>query len=147
LNLILDLNYEDEFINIVNDFIACKKSNIDNPNNEEKNLYISDPLVQKQHRYQLNKHIKSILKKRSHYSSSRNSAINSQDLNLYITNKENKSLNSVSHKQFDASNTLNEKNNNNFDRSFIVNENIAKCRYVYKAYGKSGYNIQKCKSK
>ncbi|CAG8842295.1 3278_t:CDS:2, partial [Gigaspora margarita] len=96
--------------------------------------------------------------------SSRNSTINLQDPNLYITNKKNQGLNSVPHKQrgrllksisgnnmddkkSDASNTLNEENNNNSDGLFIVNEHVAKHRYICKSYSKSGHNIRKCKYK
>ncbi|CAG8848499.1 35444_t:CDS:2, partial [Gigaspora margarita] len=184
LNLALDLNCEDKFINMVNGFIACKQSGIEDTNNENRNLYISDLLVQKQCGHQSNKRIKLALEKGSHYSSSRNSAINPQDSNLYITNKEIKDDNSsedstykdknkythsmqISQQRYilrnsvqipnsnnicdpeksDAGNTLNKENNNNSDRLFIVNEHVAKCRYICKSYSKSGHNIRKCKYK
>ncbi|CAG8713673.1 14940_t:CDS:1, partial [Funneliformis mosseae] len=46
LNLMLNLGYETEFIDIVNGFINRKKNDIDDTNDENKeNLSISDPLV------------------------------------------------------------------------------------------------------
>ncbi|CAG8843558.1 2736_t:CDS:2, partial [Gigaspora margarita] len=167
---------------MVNGLIACKQSGIEDTNNENRNLYISDPLVQKQCGHRSNKHIKSALEKGSHYSSSRNSAINPQDPNLYITNKENQGSSEdstyedtnkhtrsmqISQQRYTlrnsvqipnsnnicdpeksvAGNTLNEENNNNSDGSFIVNEHVAKRRYVCKSCGKSGHNVRKCKYK
>ncbi|CAG8651621.1 10309_t:CDS:2 [Funneliformis mosseae] len=48
LNLALDLGCETEFIDMVNGFINCKKNDIDDTNDENKeNLSMSDPLIQK----------------------------------------------------------------------------------------------------
>ncbi|RIB09791.1 hypothetical protein C2G38_2044032 [Gigaspora rosea] len=211
LNLALDLNCEDEFLDIISNFITRKKSSIKSTSNEE-NLCVLDPLVQKRCGRRPNKRIKSATEK-SHHSSSGNNAINSLDPNLTsrVTNNENQ-INtyvsdlsvqkqhgcppkSVSEKKANQNNsdnvllnvpdyedtnihtqpiqqryafrnplhTLNsndihiqEKTNSedtdkngddvfDFDKSFIVDENVVKRKYVCKACGKSGHNIRKCK--
>ena len=48
LNLTLNLGCENEFIDIVDGFIDCKKSDINNINDKNKeNLSMSNPLVRK----------------------------------------------------------------------------------------------------
>ncbi|CAG8689799.1 16511_t:CDS:2, partial [Dentiscutata erythropus] len=89
LNLALDLNCEDEFLDTISNFITCKKSSIQSISNEE-NLCVLDPLVQKRRGRQPNKHIK-LTTEKSHHSSSGNSAINPPNPNLTsrVTNNEN----------------------------------------------------------
>ena len=89
LNLALDLGCETEFIDMVNRFIDCKKNNIDDANNKNKeNLNVSDPLVQKRCGRLPNKHIKLALKNNSHIGT-KNSALNPPDPNLYVSSSKN----------------------------------------------------------
>ncbi|CAG8699930.1 6793_t:CDS:2 [Dentiscutata erythropus] len=177
LNLALDLNCEDEFLDIISNFITRKKSSIQSTSNE-KNLCVLDPLVQKRHGRRPNKRIKSATEK-SYHSSSGNSAINPPDPNLISRKKANQDnsnngLLNVSdyedtnvrtqpmQQRYAFRNPLHTLNSNdihiqektdfndtdevgddvsNSDKSFIVDENIIKCKYIYKACGKSGHNI------
>src|SRR5207245_8055613 len=72
---------EDEIINIINGFIAQKKSTI---NKENENVQILDPVVQKKRGRPPNKRIKSALESNSRHFSTKNSAINPSDPNLYV---------------------------------------------------------------
>ncbi|CAG8634777.1 10535_t:CDS:2, partial [Dentiscutata heterogama] len=91
-----NLNCEDEFLDMISNFITRKKSSIESTSNEE-NLCVLDPLVQKQRGRRPNKRIKSATEK-SYHSSSENSAINPPDPNLTsrVANNENQTNTYVS---------------------------------------------------
>ncbi|CAG8707973.1 18564_t:CDS:2, partial [Dentiscutata erythropus] len=105
LNLALDLNCEDEFLDMISNFITRKKSSIESTSNEE-NLCVLDPLVQKQHGHRPNKYIKSATKK-SHHSSSGNSTINPPDPNLTSRKRHRRPPKSVSEKKANQNNSDN----------------------------------------
>lgn len=60
---------EDKIIDMINEFINCKKNIIKDINNKnkEENLQILDPVIQKQYGCSLNKWIKSVSKANSYY--------------------------------------------------------------------------------
>ncbi|CAG8748799.1 24231_t:CDS:2, partial [Cetraspora pellucida] len=83
LNLALDLDCEEEFINMVNRFIDCKKNYI-NETNKINNSHISDPVIQKQCGHSPTKRIKLVSETSIHCINSKSSAINPVDPNLYV---------------------------------------------------------------
>ncbi|CAB4422744.1 unnamed protein product [Rhizophagus irregularis] len=94
LNLALDLGCEDEIIDMINRFIDQnrapnesnqKKKPINDTNNENENVQILDPVVQKRRGRPPNKRIKSATESNSYHVNIKNSAINPSDPNLYVS--------------------------------------------------------------
>ncbi|CAB4473728.1 unnamed protein product [Rhizophagus irregularis] len=96
LNLALDLGCEDEIINMINRFIDQKKKPINDTNNENENVQILDPVVQKRRGHPPNKRIKSATKSNSYHVNTKNSAINPSDPNLYVSEIRNQQASSTS---------------------------------------------------
>ncbi|CAG8530558.1 24276_t:CDS:2 [Dentiscutata erythropus] len=105
LNLALDLKCEDEFLDMISNFITRKKSSIESTSNEE-NLCVLDPLVQKRRGCRPNKRIKSATEK-SHHSSFGNSAINPPDPNLTSRKRRGRLPKLVSEKKANQNNSDN----------------------------------------
>lgn len=144
LNLALDLGCEDEIFNMINGFINCKKNTIEETNNEnkEENLQILDPIVQKQRGRPPNKWIKSASESNSCHASTKNSAINPSDPNLYVHEMQQNSQQAFSSRT--PLNTLT--NNSDFGiQRHEANENTLKQKvYLCKICGQSGHNARTC---
>ncbi|CAG8581179.1 10891_t:CDS:2, partial [Dentiscutata heterogama] len=143
LNLAFDMSCEDEFINIIDNFINQKKSNISITNDENiENLYILDSLVVKWRERPPNKRIKSSAENDSHNSTKTSiSAINLVDSNLYIRNASKTTIQQMQNLQYLSElttrtpfHTLNNNSNDQADTLFDsstkatqgINENTAK---------------------
>ena len=138
LNLALDLGCENEIIDMVNGFIDRKKNDIEDVNgeNEEANLQILDPLVQKRRGRPANKRIKSSSESNSRYVT-KNSAINPSDPNLYVREVQQQA--SSSRTPFSVLNT----NTNDLNtQSHEMNENTKRKTYICKVCGQSGHNAR-----
>ena len=143
LNLALDLGCEDEIIDMINGFINCKKNaTIEDTNNEneEENLQILDPIVQKRRGRPPNKRIKSASESNSRHVSTKNSAINPSDPNLYVREEQHFQQASSSRIPFSTLNT-----NTNTSEFNEMGENMSKRKaYVCKVCGQSGHNARTC---
>ncbi|CAG8823010.1 8350_t:CDS:2, partial [Gigaspora margarita] len=88
LNLALDMGCEDELVDMISGFIDRKKTSLNNETDKNyENLHVLNPLVQKLRGRRPTKCIKSSTENRSQHISTRNSAINPINPNLY-TRKE-----------------------------------------------------------
>ncbi|RIB18274.1 hypothetical protein C2G38_2310785 [Gigaspora rosea] len=130
---------EDEFINIIDDFINRKKSSISNANNENiKSLCILDPLVVKLHGRPSNKRIKSSAENDSHSGTKTNvSAINPGDPNLYIRNTSKTTVQQIQNLQYSPGLMTR-------TTTQSINENAAKRKYICKTCENPGHNFRKC---
>ncbi|UZO09960.1 uncharacterized protein OCT59_030169 [Rhizophagus irregularis] len=147
LNLALDLGCENEIIDMINKFINCKKNIIKDANNDEnneENLQILDPIVQKRRGRPPNKRIKSASETNSRHVSTKNSAINPSDPNLYVREvQQHPQQASSSRTPFNVldTNTSSDFNTQRQERS----ENTSNRKtYICKVCGEPGHNARTC---
>ncbi|PKC55029.1 hypothetical protein RhiirA1_504691 [Rhizophagus irregularis] len=145
LNLALDLGCENEIIDMINKFINCKKNIIKDANNDEnneENLQILDPIVQKRRGRPPNKRIKSASETNSRHVSTKNSAINPSDPNLYVREvQQHPQQASSSRTPFNVldTNTSSDFNTQRQERS----ENTSNWKtYICKVCGEPGHNAR-----
>ncbi|CAG8647306.1 8829_t:CDS:2, partial [Funneliformis caledonium] len=131
LYLALDLGCETEFIDMVNGFINCKKNDIDDTNDENKeNLSVSDPLIRKWRRRSPHKRIKSALENAHH--STKISALNPPDPNLQSSSR-------IPLYAYDVSNHGQDNDHMALDD---IGENTSKRKYICKVCGEPGHNAR-----
>ncbi|POG56030.1 hypothetical protein GLOIN_2v1791963 [Rhizophagus irregularis DAOM 181602=DAOM 197198] len=133
LNLALDLGCENEIIDMINKFINCKKNIIKDANNDEnneENLQILDPI--------------SASETNSRHVSTKNSAINPSDPNLYVREvQQHPQQASSSRTPFNVldTNTSSDFNTQRQERS----ENTSNWKtYICKVCGEPGHNARTC---
>ncbi|RIB31008.1 hypothetical protein C2G38_2026405 [Gigaspora rosea] len=141
LNIALDFDCMDEFISMIDTFIARKKNSIKETNQENINIDIADPIVCRP----ATKRIKSSSETNLHYSRTNNSALNLPDPNLYKESTRHLDNTPALRVPFQSLN-INESNNTNksFSTDFLANSSDVKYKYVCQMCGKPGHNARSC---
>ncbi|CAG8737324.1 4796_t:CDS:2, partial [Gigaspora rosea] len=133
LNIVLDFDCMDEFISMIDTFIAYKKNSIEETNQENINMDIADPIVCKYRGRLATKKI----------NRTNNSALNLPDPNLYKESTQHLDNTPALRVSFQSLN-INESNNTNksFSTDSLANSSDIKCKYVCQMCSKPGHNAR-----
>ncbi|RIB22737.1 hypothetical protein C2G38_2294120 [Gigaspora rosea] len=136
----LNLGCADEFVDMIDGFIARKKNSIEESNQE--NMNIANPLVCKHRGRPSNKRIKA--SSEGDCSKISNSALNLTDPNLYIQPLQQLENTSVSRVPFQSINSHNINKSTSITTTQVINDNSIKRKYVCQLCGESGHNSRSC---